>query len=327
MKRSAFVVVMCIALGMAGAWADSPGTPGPSRYTLSDIYEYLNNGTTATIVGHTLEPPSEAVPGDTRYNTLNQIYDDIKAKFDQCDATPSKVLDGTKFFSTQPGSWGVRTGTYVTPTPAVTPTPTIAILKDAGVHLGGVVGTTVTFTNAMTIANNPGRLLLVVMDGSGGPNDLVSQVTWNGQPMIKIFSVRKPNNRWDSYWYLLAPGAGTYDLVVTNVSSDYVEPSMVCYYNVKQVAPEAVASNSGTSAIGGYGTNIRGLDGQSGYNIALVDRTDNPQGAPGNYDISSYGDAQKATVTTLTSGAFVTGFLGSGGGSWTAGAISILSNQ
>jgi len=110
MKRLAFIAAIFIALGTVSVWADSPGTPGPSGYTLSDIYDYLNSGSTVTIGGHSLEPPSGAVPGDTRFQTLNRIYDDIKAKFDQCTATGANVEEGKTFFSTQSASWGVRTG-------------------------------------------------------------------------------------------------------------------------------------------------------------------------------------------------------------------------
>lgn len=199
----------------------------------------------------------------------------------------------------------------------------MAIIKDAGIHITGQTATTVTFTNAMTIAQHDNRILFFVADGSTSA-DKVTAVTWHGQSMTKILAVQKPTNRWNSYWYLLAPDVGTYDLVVTNSSSDYCEPSLVCYYNVKQQAPEASASNSGGSDAGGLGTSIQIVDGQGAYNIALVDRTDNPQGAAGNYIISKSGDAQKATVTTLTSGAFVCGFLGSGATQWTAGAVSIV---
>jgi len=111
MERLAFIAAIFIALGTMSVWADSPGTPGPSGYTLSDIYDYLNSGSTATISGHTLEPPSGAVPGDTRFKTLDQIYTDTKTKYDQCDATAANVTSGKKFFSTQSGSWGVQTGT------------------------------------------------------------------------------------------------------------------------------------------------------------------------------------------------------------------------
>lgn len=198
------------------------------------------------------------------------------------------------------------------------------ILKDAGIHIAAQTGTSLTFTNAMTIANNPNRILLAVFDGDL-TSDLQSACTWDGQSMTKILSVRKPSNRWNSYWYLLAPNTGTKNLVVTNSSSAYTEPSLVCYYNAKQIAPEASASNSGTGDATGVGTNIQIVDGQGAYNVALVDRTDNPQINTGAYAISKTGDAQKATVTTLTQEAFVTGFLGSGAGSWTAGAISLVS--
>jgi len=116
MKRLAFIAVIFIALGTVSVWSNSPGTPGPSGYTLSDIYDYLNSGSTATISGHTFEPPSGAVPGDTRFKTLDQIYSDIKAKFEQCTATAANVEEGKTFFSTQPGSWGVQTGTKICPT-------------------------------------------------------------------------------------------------------------------------------------------------------------------------------------------------------------------
>ena len=114
MKRLAFIVAAFAVIGAVSAWAgDSPGTPGPTRYTLMDIYDYLNSGTTATIAGHTLEPPSGALPGDTRFKTLNDIYTDTKTKFDLCDATAADVKAGKKFFSTVSGSWGVKTGTAV----------------------------------------------------------------------------------------------------------------------------------------------------------------------------------------------------------------------
>ncbi|MCX6355643.1 MAG: LamG domain-containing protein [Candidatus Aureabacteria bacterium] len=59
--------------------------------------------------------------------TMNQMYDDIKAKFEECDVTAADVKQGKKFFSTVPEIWGVRTGTGLmqpTPTPTSTPTAT-----------------------------------------------------------------------------------------------------------------------------------------------------------------------------------------------------------
>lgn len=203
----------------------------------------------------------------------------------------------------------------------------MAIIKDAGAHVAvAQTGTTLTFASALTISDHPNRILFFVAD-SDLSVDRITGVTWHGQAMTKILSVQKPSNRWNSYWYLLAPDVGTYDFVVTNSASSYTEITSVCYYNVKQQAPEATSSNSGTGGQGSVGTNVQIVDGQSGYNIALVDRTDNPQGAAGNYIISESGNANKSTVTTLTSGAFVCGFLGyanAGAVPWTAAAISLV---
>ncbi|MCX6354293.1 MAG: DUF2341 domain-containing protein [Candidatus Aureabacteria bacterium] len=87
-----------------------PGPPsaGSGMYTLSQIYDYLNLGVKATPVPSFREPG--AGPGPTM-KTVKEIYEDIQAKFDQCDVTAANVDSGKKFFSTLPGSWGVRTGT------------------------------------------------------------------------------------------------------------------------------------------------------------------------------------------------------------------------
>jgi len=108
---------------------DSPGAPssGSRMCTLQNLYDYLNSGTAATMVGSFQEP--SAAPGSTM-KTISQIYDDIKAKFEECDATAENVELGKKIFCTQPGSWGLQTGKICnagtpTPTPTITRTPTI----------------------------------------------------------------------------------------------------------------------------------------------------------------------------------------------------------
>lgn len=65
------------------------------------------------------------MPGSTM-KTLEELYQDIMAKFDQCTTTTAAdVKSGKPFFCTQSGSWGVRTGTLVVPpTPTMTPTAT-----------------------------------------------------------------------------------------------------------------------------------------------------------------------------------------------------------
>ena len=113
-------------IGMAGALVagsiDAPGAPtaGSGMQTLQQIYNYLNSGIKATPVPNFQEPG--AAPGSTM-KTTKEIYDDIVALYERCNATAADVMPGKTFFCTQSGSWGVQTGNYATPTP--TPTPTI----------------------------------------------------------------------------------------------------------------------------------------------------------------------------------------------------------
>ncbi|MEJ2744098.1 MAG: DUF1566 domain-containing protein [bacterium] len=110
MKRLIVPTSVILCAWVFSTWAGSPGAPSPTMYTLEDIYNYLNYGTTAVAGGHSLEPVSGAVPGDVRFKTTSQVYNDVKAKFDQCDAADIDVKMGKKFFSARPGKWGVQTG-------------------------------------------------------------------------------------------------------------------------------------------------------------------------------------------------------------------------
>lgn len=198
----------------------------------------------------------------------------------------------------------------------------MVITKDAGNHATGQTGTSLTFTNALTVADRPNRLLLVAIDGSLSASDVVTGVSFDGVAMTKIKSLRKPTNRWVSYWYLLSPNTGTKNLTVTCSSSDYVEPSLVSYYNVFQQAYEALSADaSGTGGAGGVGTSTQIDDGQGSYNVAIVSRTDNPLSV-NTYRLNMSGDAQYASVTTVTGGASVLGVLGIGAGNWVAIATS-----
>ncbi|MCX6355086.1 MAG: hypothetical protein NTZ78_09320 [Candidatus Aureabacteria bacterium] len=130
--RATLVVVANVMLmaGLCGTMIagsiDSPGAPsaGSGMYTLSQIYDYMNSGIDVTPIPSFQEPA--VAPGPTM-KTTKQIYEDIKAKFAQCNATADVVMPGYTFFCTQPGSWGVQTGNYVTPTPTSTPTLTPTI--------------------------------------------------------------------------------------------------------------------------------------------------------------------------------------------------------
>ncbi|MCX6355637.1 MAG: hypothetical protein NTZ78_12175 [Candidatus Aureabacteria bacterium] len=122
---SVMIVSGLCGMVIAGS-IDSPGAPsaGSGMYSLSQIYDYLNSGIEATPVPGFQEPGT--APGPTM-KTTKQIYDDIKAKYKECDAASDDVRQGKKFFSTMSENWGVQTGTLLvlpTPTPTMTPTPT-----------------------------------------------------------------------------------------------------------------------------------------------------------------------------------------------------------
>jgi len=112
-------------LAVAGS-LDSPGAPsaGSGMYTLQNLYDYLTSGTALTVQTSFQEPTS--APSSTM-KTTKEIGDGVQALFTQCPATAANVESGVKFFCTQPGSWGVQTGTaiVITPIPTLTPTPTI----------------------------------------------------------------------------------------------------------------------------------------------------------------------------------------------------------
>ncbi|MCX6353422.1 MAG: fibrinogen-like YCDxxxxGGGW domain-containing protein [Candidatus Aureabacteria bacterium] len=128
MRATSMVVVsmICTAglcnMAVAGS-VNSPGAPsaGSGMYTLSQIYDYLKSGVEATPIPVFQEP--SAAPNSTM-KTTKQIYEDHKALLDQSNVTAANVESGKRFFCTQPGSWGIRTGTGLmqpTPTPTITP--------------------------------------------------------------------------------------------------------------------------------------------------------------------------------------------------------------
>ncbi|MCX6356150.1 MAG: hypothetical protein NTZ78_14800 [Candidatus Aureabacteria bacterium] len=157
---------VCVSGMAVGGSLDVPGLPsaGSGMYTLSQIYDYLNSGIKATPVPSFQEPSSAPL---STMRTLKEIYEDIEAKLDQSTVSAADVKSGEKFFCTQPGSWGIRTGTLVpppsptptetsTPTPTTTPTSSLygglvsyynfnessgAVIDSKGTYNGTIVGT------------------------------------------------------------------------------------------------------------------------------------------------------------------------------------------
>ncbi|MCX6353728.1 MAG: hypothetical protein NTZ78_02345 [Candidatus Aureabacteria bacterium] len=115
MRTTSMVALSVIfAVGLSGIAVagsiNSSGAPssGSGMYTLTQIYDYLNSGTDATPLPGFQEPVEAPAP---TMKTTKQIFEDIKAKFAECDTTIADVKMGKKFFSTVSGSWGVQTGT------------------------------------------------------------------------------------------------------------------------------------------------------------------------------------------------------------------------
>jgi len=138
---SVMLIVGLSCAAIAGS-LDSPGAPssGSGMYTLQNLYDYLTSGTALTVQTSFQEPTSGPTAGTMK--TTKQIGDAIKALLDQSDVGRDNVESGKRFFCTQPGSWGIQTGTLsalprptatptatITPTPTGTPTPFLASCK------------------------------------------------------------------------------------------------------------------------------------------------------------------------------------------------------
>ncbi|MCX6354848.1 MAG: hypothetical protein NTZ78_08095 [Candidatus Aureabacteria bacterium] len=112
-----FATALC-CMAIAGS-LDSPGAPsaGSGMYTLQNLYDYLTSGTALTVQSSFQEPTTGPTAGTMK--TTKQIGDAIKALLDQSDVDPDNVESGKRFFCTQPGSWGVKTGTLTDPSDVI----------------------------------------------------------------------------------------------------------------------------------------------------------------------------------------------------------------
>jgi len=136
MMASVILAAGIAAIAIAGS-IDSPGDPlaGSGMPTLNQVYDYLTTGTAAVIAG-SFEDPT-AGPGPAMH-TINEVYAAVATPFPQCNALPSDVRAGVKFFCTQPGYWGVQTGTALsTPTPTPTPSTTLTPTPAPTITPGG----------------------------------------------------------------------------------------------------------------------------------------------------------------------------------------------
>ncbi len=105
-----FLMFLSYTNGVLAGDADSPASPsgGSGMVTVNGLYNYLDSGEAPTESG-SFQMPTTA-PGSTM-NSVQDIYTNTKAQFDQCNAEPDQVLSGVKYFSTDPAHWGPQTGT------------------------------------------------------------------------------------------------------------------------------------------------------------------------------------------------------------------------
>ncbi|MBT3313666.1 MAG: hypothetical protein HN390_03540 [Anaerolineae bacterium] len=105
------IALFSTALGVYAATGttDSPDTPANTNsYTLKDIYQRLDAGTTAS--QSTFTEPA-AGPGTGTMHTLNDIMG-ISPALDASGATTAEVKEGQTFWGLTDGEWGLQTGTY-----------------------------------------------------------------------------------------------------------------------------------------------------------------------------------------------------------------------
>ncbi len=113
---------------------------------------------------------------------------------------------------------------------------------------GGVVNTATSLTFAHTCSGS-NRMLFVSVVAGNTPNTITG-VTYNGVAMTKIDSVINGTDRYVYLWYLIAPGAGAFNVVVTSNANELIMATAASYTGVKQSAqPDAHTTNTGTSPV------------------------------------------------------------------------------
>ena len=109
-------VLFCFGttLALAGS-LDSPAAPassGSAMFTLEDIYNRLNNGTTGSKrPGAFIEPTSG--PTINTGHTLDEVMAKAPSGDDTNGTGVAEVLAGKTFWGLTSGAWGLRTGTMI----------------------------------------------------------------------------------------------------------------------------------------------------------------------------------------------------------------------
>jgi len=192
--------------------------PAPTMYTLDNIYYYLVEGTEATWGVHSLEPQSGTPGGETPGygKSLGDIYDDIKAKFAQCGASPGQVMDTVAFFSTATDNWGPRPGSIATR--MVSNATVIQLVGYYGafnlstVDIDLAVGNIKSGVNIFGVSGNSN--VVNTSSGTATPSDItVGKIAWVGGQEIT-------GTRPLDTWYEVFGPSGSSDVV--QIGSMYV---------------------------------------------------------------------------------------------------------
>ncbi|MCP4708344.1 MAG: hypothetical protein GY869_06950, partial [Planctomycetes bacterium] len=150
-----FLVAISFLMGLSyltGALAgdtDSSVAPsnGSGMVTINELYNYLHSGSLPMVLDNFQMPMT--APGSSM-NSIQDIFDSTKAKFDQCNAAPDQVLNGVKYFSTDPARWGPTYGTAVVSTGNASAGDVLSGKIFSNANSIGVSGTMVN-NGAMTI--------------------------------------------------------------------------------------------------------------------------------------------------------------------------------
>jgi hypothetical protein len=107
------LMTTCLTSNMALAGSlDSPGAvtnANSAMYTIDDIYNRLDAGTTGTKRSTTFTEPSSG-PGSSSHS-LNEVMSKAPALDNSSGASASEVANGKNFWGLKSGNWGEQTGT------------------------------------------------------------------------------------------------------------------------------------------------------------------------------------------------------------------------
>jgi hypothetical protein len=119
----------------------------------------------------------------------------------------------------------------------------------------GVVTPGTSITYGLTVTSTANRILFVNVKTF---TTSVSSVTYNGSNLTVIGSTHETyNNTYDFLYYMVAPDAGTHDVVVTLPSSTYAHSTAASYTGASQSnQPDAYTTSNGTASGGTYSVSL-----------------------------------------------------------------------